>query len=115
MVKKDYHIHTTYSDGKDDMESVVIAAIDSGASEIGFSDHSYTFFDQSYCMKKDYRKYIAEIKKLKTKYSDKIKICADCCRLNGQSLSCRCRTDNHQRSFYVRTCIHSPPVCRQYG
>lgn len=74
MVFNDYHVHTTFSDGKNDMESVVKAAIESGAEELGFSDHSYTFFDQSYCMKKDYDEYFAQIKRLKEKYKGKIKI-----------------------------------------
>lgn len=75
MIKKDYHVHTVYSDGKDSLEDVVLSAIDKGMSEIGFSDHSYTFFDQSYCVKREKtEEYIAEISRLKEKYAGKIKI-----------------------------------------
>ena len=75
MVKKDYHVHTTYSDGKDDMESVVKYAVKNGCTELGFSDHSYTFFDESYCMKRSsIPAYFKEIERLKKTYGDKIKI-----------------------------------------
>lgn len=72
---KDYHVHTTYSDGKDGMESIVLYALSKGCTELGFSDHSYTFFDESYCIKsRDIPKYFKEIKGLKAKYGDKIKL-----------------------------------------
>ena len=71
----DYHTHTTYSDGKDTPEEMVLSAIEKGLNEMGFSDHSYTFFDESYCIKKDrIAEYKSEIARLKAKYSDKIKI-----------------------------------------
>ena len=39
VYKTDYHIHTTYSDGKDSPEACVAAAVKKGMIEIGFSDH----------------------------------------------------------------------------
>ena len=48
----DYHVHTTFSDGKNTPEEIVLAAREKGLKEIGFSDHSYTFFDERYCLKK---------------------------------------------------------------
>ena len=75
MIKKDLHIHTTYSDGRDDPESIVLYAIEKGLEEIGFSDHSYTFFDESWCMPKNrIRDYVAEINRLKAKYGDRISV-----------------------------------------
>ena len=72
---KDYHVHTVYSDGKNTPEEVVLYAIEKGANELGFSDHSYTFFDRSYCIKKsEIKKYVKEINVLKEKYKDSIKI-----------------------------------------
>lgn len=72
---RDLHTHTTYSDGKATPEQMVFAAIDKGLSEIGISDHSYTFFDQSYCMKKEeIEAYKAEIASLKKKYEGRIKV-----------------------------------------
>ncbi len=71
----DLHIHTTYCDGKNTPEEIVVEAIKKGIECIGFSAHSYTFFDESYCMKKeDYEKYKKEINSLKDKYAQKIKI-----------------------------------------
>ncbi len=74
-MKKDYHVHSTYSDGKDAPEELVLTAIERNMTEIGFSDHSYTFFDESYCIQKDkITSYIEEIASLKEKYRKKIKI-----------------------------------------
>ena len=71
----DYHVHTTFSDGKDTPEETVKAAIEKGLTELGFSDHSYTYFDESYCIKKGrIAEYQDEIERLKAKYKDKIKI-----------------------------------------
>ena len=71
----DYHVHTTFSDGKNTPEEMVLSAIEKGLHEIGFSDHSYTFFDESYCIKKDrIAEYKNETARLKAKYADKIKI-----------------------------------------
>lgn len=72
---KDFHVHTTFCDGNHTPEEMVIAAIEKGLDTIGFSAHSYTFFDASYCMKKEnIDLYKAEINALKEKYSNKIKI-----------------------------------------
>ena len=75
MERKDYHVHTTFSDGQNTPEEMVRAAIQKGVSEIGFSDHAYTFFDESYCMpKKKIPAYRAEIAALKEKYREKITV-----------------------------------------
>lgn len=71
----DYHIHTVFSDGKDTPEEVVKTAIERGFSEIGFSDHSYTSFDESYCIPFDkISEYRESIRTLREKYKDKIRI-----------------------------------------
>ncbi len=71
----DYHIHSTFSDGKNTPEEIICEAINKGMSEIGFSDHSYTFFDESYCISKDnIENYKREIQALALKYKDKIKV-----------------------------------------
>ena len=71
----DYHVHTVYSDGKNTPEEVVIAAIEKGMAEIGFSDHSYTYFDESYCVKREkIAEYKGEIARLKEEYKGKIKV-----------------------------------------
>lgn len=75
MILCDLHVHTNYSDGKNSPEEVVKSAIEKGMTCLGFSDHSYTFFDEVYCMTKaDTENYYDEISALKEKYKDKIKI-----------------------------------------
>lgn len=75
MMLRDLHTHTIYSDGNNTPEEIVVSAIEKGLKVIGISDHSYTSFDTSYCMKKEkVEKYIKEIEKLKINYSDKIKV-----------------------------------------
>lgn len=75
MTSRDLHVHTTFSDGKNTPEEVVLAAIKKGVKTLGFSDHSYTPFDTSYCMKEEQvSNYINEINALKEKYRDKIEI-----------------------------------------
>lgn len=75
MIKCNYHTHTTFCDGKNTPEELVLEAIRLGCAEIGFSGHSYTFFDESYCMSLDAtQNYKDEIRRLKEKYGDRIRI-----------------------------------------
>ena len=75
MILSDLHVHSCFSDGDDTPEDIVLAAIEKNMDTIGFSDHSYTFFDESYCMKKEnIAAYKSEISRLKVKYKGKIKI-----------------------------------------
>lgn len=75
MIKTDYHMHTTFCDGKNSPEEMVQSAIDMGMEEMGFSVHGITFHDNSYCMKREKKPlYIEEINTLKEKYRNKIKI-----------------------------------------
>lgn len=68
-----YHTHTSYCDGENTPEEVVLYAIDRGFKSIGFSGHCYTPFDLRYCMKNT-EGYISEISSLKKKYAGKIQI-----------------------------------------
>ncbi len=71
----DLHTHTTFSDGKNTPEEMVLSAIDKGVKTLGFSDHSYTPFDIPCCIKlEEIEIYKSEINRLKTKYKDKIQI-----------------------------------------
>lgn len=71
----DLHTHTTFSDGKNTPEEMVQAAIEKGMECIGFSDHGYTPFDESYCLQKHrLEEYRATVDALKEKYRGKIKI-----------------------------------------
>jgi len=75
MILSDFHTHTNYCDGKNTPREMVEAAIKMNMKNIGFSVHSYTFFDESYCIKEQkISEYKNEIFKLKNEYADKIKI-----------------------------------------
>ena len=68
----DLHTHTIYSDGKNTPEEMINAAIDMGVKVIGISDHSYTAFDESYCIRKTrIDEYKKELYALKEKYCGK--------------------------------------------
>lgn len=69
------HNHTVFSDGRHTPEENVLAAIEAGMESLGFSDHSDTPCDQSYCMKTpQYDAYIACIDELKDRYAQKLRI-----------------------------------------
>ena len=68
-----FHTHTTFCDGKNTPEEIVLTAIEKGFYAIGFSGHGYTDFDLRYCMK-DWNGYIKEIMRLKEKYKKDIQI-----------------------------------------
>ncbi len=71
----DLHTHTTYCDGKNSAEEMILAAIDKGLDTIGISGHSYTWFDESYCMSREgTERYIAEVTELKDRYADRITV-----------------------------------------
>ena len=75
-IKQNLHIHSTYADGKDTPEEMIIEAIKRGFDSIGFSEHSYNEFSQyPYQMSiSDMEKYKKEIQFLKNKYKDKIDV-----------------------------------------
>ena len=64
-MKINLHSHTTFCDGKNSAEEMVVSAIDHGFDVFGFSGHSYTPFDESYCMSLsgtvEYRKEIERL------------------------------------------------------
>ena len=70
-----YHTHTSFCDGNDTPEELIKTALSLGMDAIGFSGHSYTYFDESYCMSKQGTfEYKKAINSLKEKYKDEIKI-----------------------------------------
>lgn len=71
----DLHVHSTFSDGKSTIEEIIQKAIESGLTKIGISDHSYTHFDESYCIQKNaIEEYINAVNSLKEKYSNNIEV-----------------------------------------
>ena len=77
MNYSNYHTHSRLCDGKDSLEELVQKAVELGCPEIGFSGHSYTAFDEGYCMSvEQYREYMDEISRLREVYGDRISILA---------------------------------------
>ena len=77
MQYSNLHTHTTYSDGKHSIEENVQSAIEKGMLSLGFSDHSFTACDPSYCMKEEqYEAYLAELRKVQAQYAHKLPIYA---------------------------------------
>lgn len=70
----DYHIHTTYCDGKSTVRENIEAAIDLGMDVIGLSGHS-NIVGATYCMSlQGTRDYISEISLLKNEFADRITV-----------------------------------------
>ena len=69
-----YHCHTTFCDGKNTAEEMVLSAIERGMPELGFSAHS-SIATANYTLKSERVKdYIATVNALKEKYRDSIRI-----------------------------------------
>lgn len=71
----DYHVHSTFSDGRDGLRELVEAALALGMSGIGFSDHGCTPHDLSYCMPAArLDEYIAQCRALRAEYAGRLDI-----------------------------------------
>ena len=69
------HTHTTYSDGINTPEEMVLAAIEQGFSSLGFSEHSYIEnIPEHWLMPDATPDYLAELDRLKEKYAGQIDI-----------------------------------------
>ena len=69
------HTHTTYCDGKNTPEEMILAACEKGFGSIGFSGHSYTYYHPGLCMTPEGTlEYKQEVARLKEKYADKIEV-----------------------------------------
>ncbi len=74
MILEDFHIHTTFCDGDDSAEEVVLSAIEHGIKKLGFSVHAYVDFDDCCVSKEKIENYKNEIYRLRKKYKEKVKI-----------------------------------------
>jgi histidinol-phosphatase (PHP family) len=70
--KTDYHIHTTFSDGKAPAKEYIHSALAAGLDEIGFSEHLSLFNEnQHWCMNpSNVKSYIEHINYLKDQFTD---------------------------------------------
>lgn len=74
--KANYHTHTTWCDGKDSPETVVLSAVAKGFEAIGFSSHAMLpkpILDWVLTPEKSLR-YAAEIRDLASRYSGRIRV-----------------------------------------
>ncbi|MBQ5911328.1 MAG: histidinol-phosphatase [Clostridia bacterium] len=79
MIIGDYHTHTTYCDGKNTPEEMLLAAIEKGLKYYGFSSHAHLKYDESWNMSHaSQEEYIKEVLALKEKYKDKITVLLGC-------------------------------------
>lgn len=75
LISCNLHTHTTFSDGKNTAEEMVLAAIDAGLQTIGFSEHSATPRQSVFGMTAESQQlYRKEILRLKDAYGDRIHI-----------------------------------------
>lgn len=78
----DYHTHTVYSDGRSSIMDVVLAAKERGLSEIAITDHSVGKIAKS-LRKRDFKKYLAEIKSARSELPVLIGVEANIINTNG--------------------------------
>ena len=75
LIKSNLHTHTNFCDGADSPEDIVKSAISLGMETVGFSGHSFTPIDTSYCMSEEKTvQYVSEIERLNEIYGDRINI-----------------------------------------
>lgn len=75
MMLSSYHTHSTFSDGKNTLEEMVLSAIERGCLEIGFSDHAPMIFDCDWSAEEgEIERYKEKVLALREKYKDQIKI-----------------------------------------
>ena len=73
--KQCLHTHSTFCDGKDSLEEMVLTAIEKGFDSIGFSGHSFMDIYAEFSMDDEKAAaYKAEIARLQQVYGDQIKI-----------------------------------------
>ncbi len=71
----DLHTHTTFSDGAHTPAEMAEAAYALGVTALGFSTHSYTHFDESYCiMPSEIEAYRQEVNAQKQRYAGRMQI-----------------------------------------
>ena len=74
-MRADFHMHTTFCDGKNTPEEMVQRGIEIGLSVMGFSVHSPLTRECTWAIRPDKTaEYRAEINRLREKYADQIRI-----------------------------------------
>lgn len=74
-MKTNYHTHTTYCDGKNTPQEMLLSAIEKHFDILGFSGHSmFPFGSDWHIQPKEISAYVKEVRSLAEKYKNKIKI-----------------------------------------
>ena len=74
-MKTNYHTHTTWCDGHDSAEDMVLSAVEKQFDVLGFSGHAMPPFAAGWHMHPlSIEKYAQEIRKLSVSYADKIEV-----------------------------------------
>ena len=82
--RQNLHTHSTYCDGKDTIEEMILAACEKGFQSIGFSSHS--FMKGCSLPQQVIDHYKCEIEASKKKYADKIEVyCGIECEMYGDT------------------------------
>lgn len=76
--KSNIHTHSTFSDGRDQPEAMVQAALKLGFHTLGFSDHGCADYDDSAMAREAEPLYRAEALRLREAYADRIAILLGC-------------------------------------
>ena len=75
MIKTNFHTHTSFCDGKNSPEEMILTAIGKGFTALGFSIHSYTDGDIDPIVSKEgLENYYKTLRELQVKYKDQIEI-----------------------------------------
>lgn len=75
--KQDMHMHTTFCDGKDSPEDMILSAIEKGLKRVGVSFHSVTILNKGkYVTVEKEQAFRKTMEELKEKYKDKIEVLA---------------------------------------
>lgn len=100
MKYSNYHTHTTFCDGIDSPEDLVLEAIRLGCPEIGFSGHSHHKEDSGSMTPEATHRYCAEIHRLQEKYAGQIRI------LLGLELDCYSKLPIGESFNYIIGAVH---------
>lgn len=73
--KINMHTHSTFCDGKNSVEEIIVAAIEKGFTTLGFSSHSlFPFAAGWHIPHDDFPEYEKTVREMAAKYADKIQI-----------------------------------------
>mgnify|MGYP001230996449 FL=1 len=75
MFKSNFHSHSRFDDGREELEEYIKSAIAKGFKGFGFSAHAPVHKDTGWNMKaEDFEEYVITTKTLREKYRDKLEI-----------------------------------------